>query len=628
MKINNKIFGLVGAMSLLFAGCSTEEDLTTTFHDDANAVRITAEVGKTSVDGFTRSNPLGATEQEQMKFNDGDEISVKAEGQDAVTYKLTNNVWNPQGDKYLKWQSEQMEFTAYYPATFDGTLTQPTEYTTLESLAAADFMSYTGTQTRPENNTLTLSMERQMARVVIDIAGFNDQYDDNTVINSVTINGKVKAFKHNDDKFYALMVPCEAQTDQQFLSLEVGENNTVEMVKGIPALEAGKSYTYHLTVGKNKVEVNGITVEDWTTGTTIDGGEPTWIPYVSFTAAATQTFKMTTSGNYTISDLEYSLDGNNWTAVEADKEVEFGGERGSLFLRGKNLNGTASSSLYNYSTITFANENVKVACTGDIRTLLDWEKYEAVDTKDAHFYYLFKGCTALTSAPDLPATTLANYCYYYMFKNCSSLQTAPALPAKTLTYSCYKGMFSGCTSLHTAPALPAKTLVNDCYNHMFESCSSLESAPALPATKMALQCYCSMFESCSALNVAPALPATELDTNCYSGMFFNCKNLTTAPELSATTLTPYCYDQMFCNSIKLSSITILAPNTEISTKFPDTYSNWLANTGTDTSVKSRTLKVKDKEAYQALVDKGLPENWKIGNCTVLDENGNEIKNEE
>lgn len=264
MKINHKIFGLVGAMGLLFAGCSTEEDLTTTFHDDANAVHITAEVGKTSVDGFTRSNPLGATEQEQMKFNDGDEISVKVEGQDAVTYKLTNNVWKPQGDKYLKWQSEQMKFFAYYPATFDGNLTQPTEYKTLESLAAADFMSYTGTQTRPENNTLTLSMERQMARVVIDIAGFNDQYASNTVVNSVTINGKVKAYKHNDDKFYALMVPCTAQSDQQFLSLEVGESNTVETVKGIPALEAGKSYTYHLTVGKNKVEVHGITVEDWT----------------------------------------------------------------------------------------------------------------------------------------------------------------------------------------------------------------------------------------------------------------------------------------------------------------------------------------------------------------------------
>ena len=574
MKINNKIFGLVGAMGLLFAGCSTEEDLTTTFHDDVNAVRITAEVGKTSVDGFTRSNPLGSTEQEQMKFNDGDEISVKAEGQDAVTYKLTNNVWKPQGDKYLKWQSEEMKFTAYYPATFDGTLTQPTEYTTLESLAAADFMSYTGTQTRPENNTLTLSMERQMARVVIDIAGFNDQYAANTVVNSVTINGKVKAFKHNDDKFYALMVPCEAQTDQQFLSLEVGESNTVEMVKGIPALEAGKSYTYHLTVGKNKVEVNGITVEDWTTGTTIEGGEATLTPYVTFTAAETQTFKMTTYGNYTISGLQYSVDGNEWTAVEKDKEVEFGGEKGCLFLRGKNANGTASSDFYNYSTINFTKYNVKVACTGDIRTLLDWEHYETVNTKDARFYNLFENCKQLTSAPDLPATTLANYCYYYMFKFCTSLQTAPKLPAETLTSNCYRGMFYNCSSLKIAPDLPAKNLGGQCYEEMFYNCSSLE----------------------------------------------------TTPELSATTLVGNCYYGMFNGCSKISFITMLAPSSEI-TKDPYNVKYWLDSAGADASV-TRTLKVKDKDAYDALVSQGLPDNWKIGNCTVLDENGNEIKNEE
>ena len=36
---------------------------------------------------------------------------------------------------------------------------------------------------------------------------------------------------------------------------------------------------------------------------------------------------------------------------------------------------------------------------------------------------MFKGCWSLTSAPELPATTLADYCYYYMFENCSNLNT-------------------------------------------------------------------------------------------------------------------------------------------------------------------------------------------------------------
>jgi hypothetical protein len=33
---------------------------------------------------------------------------------------------------------------------------------------------------------------------------------------------------------------------------------------------------------------------------------------------------------------------------------------------------------------------------------------------------MFNGCSSLTQAPELPATTLANYCYNYMFGNCKS----------------------------------------------------------------------------------------------------------------------------------------------------------------------------------------------------------------
>ena len=66
---------------------------------------------------------------------------------------------------------------------------------------------------------------------------------------------------------------------------------------------------------------------------------------------------------------------------------------------------------------------------------------------------MFKGCTALTTAPELPATTLANACYEYMFESCTSLTTAPELPATTLTQSCYINMFNGCTSLNYIKAM-------------------------------------------------------------------------------------------------------------------------------------------------------------------------------
>jgi hypothetical protein len=43
-------------------------------------------------------------------------------------------------------------------------------------------------------------------------------------------------------------------------------------------------------------------------------------------------------------------------------------------------------------------------------------------------------------------------------------------------------MFNGCTSLTQAPALPATTLANGCYNRMFNNCSSLNHIEALFTT--------------------------------------------------------------------------------------------------------------------------------------------------
>ena len=578
MKIMRRLMGCAAAI-LALSACSESEDLLSAFHSDPNAVRITAQVGKASANGFTRSNPLGATEADQKKFNDGDMISVKADGQDAVTYQLVGTEWQPQGGKFLKWESDKMNFTAYYPATFNGTINQPTEYNSLESLAAADFMSFSGpqTNTKDNNNKLTLTMKREMARVVVEIAAFNDQYAGAKIdnINSLSICG-VKAYKHSDKKFYALIKPCEAQNSATFISLDVAEGaskTTTETLTGIPTLAAGKSYTYQLTVGKDKVSVSGITVKDWTTGD-ITGGKteecPT--PYITFTAEAEQKFKMTAQNGYEISGLEYSVNNGKWENVVANEEVTFGGTNGDLRLRGININGTASE-WSTYSTITFTDNNVNVACTGDIRTLLDWRNYNIVETNNAKFCYLFKDCAALTSAPELPATKLADDCYNSMFHGCTSLTAAPNLNATTLADGCYSGMFYDCASLTDAPELKATTLVNHCYTYMFGSCT----------------------------------------------------NLTSAPELKATTLAEGCYDNMFYGCTKLSTVTMLAPSNQISEKDFCCF-DWLDNAGTDGTVKSRTLKVQDAAAYTAL-EGYLPAIWKkdAAGTTVKKEDNTEIE---
>ena len=633
MKIMRRLMGCAAAI-LALSACSESEDLLSAFHSDPNAVRITAQVGKASANGFTRSNPLG-TAEEQANFNVNDEISVQAEGQDAVTYKYDGKEWQPQGNKFLKWESNEMNFTAYYPATFNGTINQPTEYNSLKSLAAADFMSYRGLQSNTnKSNQLTLVMNRMMARVVVEIAGFNDQYTKNATVNSLSICG-VKAYKHSDNKFYALIDPNYAPSTAPFLSLEVadGESKTTETLTTIPTtFVAGKSYTYKLTVGKNKISVSGITVTDWdNTGIITEGSKAEQIiPYVTFKADAEQKFKMTTSGNYTISNLQYSVNNGEWKTVVANTEVPFGGDKGDLRLRGTNTRGTANGSSL-FSTIEFTEANVNVACTGDIRTLLDWRNYNTVETYNARFCSLFGSCSVLTSAPELPATTLADNCYSFMFYGCTSLTSAPDLPATKLAENCYDSMFHGCTSLtsapelkatelavscynsmfqvctnlNTAPKLPAKTLAEGCYSYMFLGCTHLNTAPELPATILAKACYKRMFESCIYLNTAPELPATELAEDCYSYMFCDCRSLQKAPSLSAETLASGCYKYMFKECTNLSSATMLAPSNQILKKC---IRDWLIEAGTKEGI-TRTLIVKDEAAYNALVDY-LPDDWK------------------
>ena len=120
-----------------------------------------------------------------------------------------------------------------------------------------------------------------------------------------------------------------------------------------------------------------------------------------------------------------------------------------------------------------------ISCTGNIESLLDYETVAAGQhpaMAEKCYRNMFSGCTSLTTAPSLPATTLVNYCYRNMFSGCTSLTTAPSLPATTLANFCYYYMFNGCTSLTTAPSLPATTLAFYCYSYMFYGCTSIKLA--------------------------------------------------------------------------------------------------------------------------------------------------------
>ena len=221
---------------------------------------------------------------------------------------------------------------------------------------------------------------------------------------------------------------------------------------------------------------------------------------------------------------------------------------------------------------------------------------------EACYMEMFYGCTSLAEAPILPAESLAESCYMEMFSDCTSLVTAPALPAETLAESCYIEMFSGCTSLVTAPVLPATILTNECYHSMFSGCTSLVTAPVLPATTLDNECYYKMFSDCTSLVTAPALPATELAESCYKRMLTGCTKLTQAPVLPAETLAVSCYLEMFYDCTMLNEVTCLAKNPNTSD-----CSSWLdgvAPNGTFTKAAS---------AEWTTGGSGIPTGWDVVN---------------
>ena len=102
----------------------------------------------------------------------------------------------------------------------------------------------------------------------------------------------------------------------------------------------------------------------------------------------------------------------------------------------------------------------KIAASGNIQTLLD-QTGNRMDVPTYCYFQMFMDCTSLTSAPELPATTLASRCYNGMFYGCTHLTTAPELPATTLATDCYQNMFYNCPLFST---VKMKASMNGVYN--------------------------------------------------------------------------------------------------------------------------------------------------------------------
>jgi hypothetical protein len=340
-----KITKYIGALAFvaMLAACSNEEEQG--INTLSNVVEVTANVGKNSI--FTRSNPVGKTEEALSVFNDGDLIRILTNGK-TVNYTKSGDNWIPENGDYLCWTGGVQEFKAIYPySASENTVNTiysgyvSADQSTLDKIAKSDYMWTNRIEAKaPQDRMLELYFQRQTARVVVRVSSFGNEFDGlKPVLTDVKVYSKlhvsaeeqvgknenieeITAYKdptpdeNGNNVFYALVAPGEKKDGENFLKLTVTYNDedgnpTLSkdlFVKGIPAHEYAQSYTYNVKIGKDKAAVGNVNVTDWSTGSVIKGGDA-----VTTTEKALLVIEKALAANK--KNIEITLDAN------ADKSV-------------------------------------------------------------------------------------------------------------------------------------------------------------------------------------------------------------------------------------------------------------------------------------------------------------------
>lgn len=127
--------------------------------------------------------------------------------------------------------------------------------------------------------------------------------------------------------------------------------------------------------------------------------------WLCFTAEETNsTVKMTKAGSITTASLECSTDGTTWSPFVVDTTtVTLANIGDKVYVRATSEgNTTLGTSDYSYHRFVMTG---KIAASGNVDTLLDQNGNATL--RQYCYRYLFGGCTSLTTAPELPTTTLA-----------------------------------------------------------------------------------------------------------------------------------------------------------------------------------------------------------------------------
>ena len=282
-------YAVMGLMAMGFTACTQNEDMAPTLK--GQEINATFSVGGMQ----TRVNTLGDVNNWEDK--DKLKVSIFTDHDHGSTTVLSFNGETWSRNSSFRWlgESDQHTILAVYPSSDDYDPSHlvyelPTNQSSLEDLKSADLII--GHWYGSPYSYVTIPMQHRMSMVTIvyhvgtadypnmDISepqvyskntsvNFNIDQDQRQFVMSTPSGNSdwVKACKHDDGMFSAIVIPGSYIKDERFVQFKIGDKNFYAKMKINTEFQEGYRYTYKLDVGKDKVELTQINVDDlkgWT----------------------------------------------------------------------------------------------------------------------------------------------------------------------------------------------------------------------------------------------------------------------------------------------------------------------------------------------------------------------------
>ena len=285
-------YAVMSLMAMGFTACTQNEDMAPTLK--GQEINATFSVGGMQ----TRVNTLGHGDswEDKDKLKVGTFTDFVAGSTAVLSFNSATNEWSRSGS--FRWLDEVDKhfILAVYPSSDDYdpfylVYELPTNQSSPNDLKFADLII--GHWYGSPYGYVTIPMKHRMSLVTIMYHVGTADYP-NLDISSLKICSPCSgaSFKLPDDKngwkmdtsnyqeaklvdacktedgevktFSAIIVPGTVGTDKEFLKFSIGEKNFVSKLKSQTEFEEGKRYIYKLDVGKDKVELTRISIDDMT----------------------------------------------------------------------------------------------------------------------------------------------------------------------------------------------------------------------------------------------------------------------------------------------------------------------------------------------------------------------------